>query len=102
MRISNEQSARSKKKTHHQFDIESNWPEPIGIRRINIYWIKDVSCNSTMCIRMNDGKYSFVGMREKEAERMVKKYECEQFFYKEDSNSAALLKFAVSILQSST
>lgn len=88
--------------SNNQFDIESNWPEPIGRRRINIYWIKDVACNKSMCVRLNNGKYSFVGMREEEAKRLVRKYECEQFFCEDPSYSAALLKFAVRILRFAT
>ncbi len=96
MHISNERNAPNPSR----FEVKPVMLE--NRRNNNVYWIKDILTDYTMCVRKTLGEYSFVGMMEEEAERKVIEYECEQFFYEKDSYIAALLKFAVRIVQSST
>jgi hypothetical protein len=85
-------------RAHHQFEVEvRNLPNR---RRMNVYWIKDTLTSYTMCVRQIGDKYSFVEMMEEEAERKVIEYECEQFFHEDHTYNAALLKFAIRIVQS--
>ena len=86
-----------------RFEVESHWGRPKGIRQINIYWITDTITGQKMVLRQNDGRGWLITIQEEEAERLVKEYECEEFFTTEDMSSlATLTKFAIDIVQSTT
>jgi len=86
-----------------RFEVESHWGRPKGVRQINIYWVKDTVSGQMMILRQNDGRGWLQMTSEETAERLVREYECEEFFTTKDlSYLATLTKFVIDIVQSTT